>query len=210
MYKLYYSPGSCSMAIHVALNEIGAKFELINVSVPAGQPKPKILLDVNPRGMVPVLDIDGFILREGAAILTYLLDSNKNDLLPKSGLERARALEWLSFANASLHPAYGRIFMMMKLFGSDASKNDLYKPAIAQIQKYWNEIEDHLGKSEYLAGNQITIADILVTVIANWSGYFEAKINFGEKTKAYFSKIITLPSYKKAIEVEGIKYSANL
>lgn len=199
------------MAVHVVLNEINAEFELINVAVPQGQPKSKTLLEVNPRGAVPVLKIDDFILREGAAILTYLLDNNKNDLLPKSGLERAVAMEWLSFANSSLHPAYSRVFFMMKNLGAQhASQNELYKPAIEQIQKYWDEIEERLKTNEYLTGKHITIADILVTVIANWSGYFEAKINFGEKTKAYFSKIISRPSYKKALEVEGVTYSANL
>ena len=100
MYKLYYSPGACSLAVHVALLEVGAKFELENVSAPAGQPKSAEFLKINPRGAVPVLKIDNFILREGAAILTYILDSHKSDLLPASGLERAEALEWLSFANS--------------------------------------------------------------------------------------------------------------
>ena len=61
MYKLYYSPGVCSMAVHVALNEINAKFELEKVSTAAGQKSPE-LLKVNPRGAVPVLKINDFIL----------------------------------------------------------------------------------------------------------------------------------------------------
>ncbi len=210
MYKLYYSPGACSIAVHVALNEIGAKFELENVSVPNGQPKSPEFLKINPRGAVPVLKIDDFILREGAAILIYLLDSNKNDLLPQSGLERAAALEWLTFANSTLHPAYSRIFFMMRHFGDEASANPVYKLTITQIQKYWDEIEERLVTNEYLAGNKITISDILVTVIANWSGYFGSAITFGPKTKAYFTQVISRPSYKKALEVEGVTYKANL
>jgi glutathione S-transferase len=210
MYKLYYLPGACSMAVHIALNEIGVEFELINVATLQGQLRSKVLLDINPRGSVPVLEIDNFILREGAAILIYLFDSNANNLLPKSGLERAKTLEWLSFANSSLHPAYGRIFMMMKFFGKDASKNEFYSLTIAQIQKYWDEIEDHLKDNEYVAGNQITIADILIAVIANWSSNFEAKINFGNKTKSYFDKIVARPSFCKALEAEGVAYVANL
>ncbi len=209
MYKLYYSAGACSMAIHVALNEIEAKFELVNVSVPAGQPKSAEFLKINPRGAVPVLQIDDFILREGAAILTYLLDTNKNNLLPQSGLERAAALEWLSFANSTLHPSYSRLFFMMRNLGAKYQDNELYKPSVAQVQKHWDEIEEVLNKREFIAGNKLTIADILITVIANWSKNFPNAITFGAKTKAYFSKIVALPSYHKALEAEGVTYVAN-
>lgn len=210
MYKLYYSAGACSLAVHTALNEIGAKFELVNATVAPGQPKPAALLSVNPRGMVPVLEVDGLVIREGAAILTYLLDTNKSELLPQSGAERAHALEWLAYANSTLHPLYGRIFGMMKVFGAEASKNSFYNPSIEQIQKCWNEIDALLAKQEYVAGNKITIADILLTVIANWSGYFGSAITFTPRLKAYFTKIISRPAFKKALETEGVTYKANL
>lgn len=209
MYKLYYSAGACSLAVHTVLREIGANFELVNTTTPPGQPKPEALLKVNPRGIVPVLEVDGFVIREGAAILTYLLDENKNDLLPKSGKERAHALEWLVYANSSLHPLYGRVFTMMKAFGADHQKNPFYDFTIKQIQKSWDEIEAELSKHEYIAGNKITVADILITVIANWSTYFGSPFKFGEKTKAYFTKVISRPAFKKALEVEGVTYKAN-
>ncbi len=197
------------MAVHVALNEINAKFELEKVSTAAGQKSPE-LLKVNPRGAVPVLKINDFVLREGAAILIYLLDSNDNSLLPKSGLQRAEALEWLSFANSTLHPAYSKCFFQHHVLGDKAPENALYKPSIEQIQKYWDEIEQRLNANEYLCGKEITIADILITVIANWSFYFKEPIKFGVKTKAFFSKIIARPSYQKALKVEGVEYKANL
>lgn len=210
MYTLYYSPGACSLAIHVALNEIGSEFKLENVAVPNGQPRSPEYLKINPRGSVPTLKIDDFILREGAAILTYLLDTHKNSLLPASGLERAAALEWLCFANSTLHPAYSRCFFQHRILGDNAGSNPLYKPSIALIQKYWDEIEERLQTRDYLCGADCTIADILVTVIANWSFAMKEPIHFGPKTKAFFAKIISRPSYQKALEVEKITYKAHL
>lgn len=209
MYKLYYSPGACSMAIHIALNEVEANFELKNVAAPSGQPKSPEFLKINPRGAVPVLEIDGFIIREGAAILIYLLDNHNSALLPQSGLERASALEWLCFANSTLHPAYSRLFFMMKNLGHHMRENELYQPAVKQVQKYWDEIEEHLGKNKYVCGDKLTIADILITVIANWSGFFGTDIVFGNQTKAYFTNVISRPSYQKALENEKITYKAN-
>ncbi len=210
MYTLYYMPGSCSLAAHVALNEVGADFKLENVAVPNGQPRSPEFLKINPRGGVPVLKIDDFILREGAAILTYLLDTHKSSLLPESGLERAAALEWLSFANSTLHPIYGRCFFMHKVLGDAAKENPLYKPSIEQIQKSWNEIEELLQTRDYLCGKDCTIADILVAVIANWSPMMKEPIVFGPKTKAFFTRVISRPAFQKALAKEQVTYKVNV
>ncbi len=209
MYKLYYSPGVCSLAVHTVLNEIGVDFQLENVAVAPGQPRSPEFLKVNPRGAVPVLKIDDFILREGAAILTHLIDTHKSPLLPESGLNRAHALEWLAFANSTLHPAYSRCFFLHRVLGDKAQENEMYKPTIAAIQKYWDEIETQLNKTEYLSGNNCTVADILVTVIANWSFFFKEPITFGPATKAFFSRIISRPAFAKALATEGVTYQAN-
>ena len=205
MYTLYYSPGACSMAVHVALLEVGAKFELENVSTPDGK-RPESYLKINPRGSVPTLKIDDFVLREGAAILTYLLETNNSPLMPTKGLERASALEWLAFANSTLHPAYSRAFFQHKVLGDKAAENPLYGPSIEAIQKLWDDIEQRLTKSEYLAGKNLTIADILVTVIANWSPMMKKPITFGPKTKALFNRVIARPSYQAALAKEQVTY----
>ncbi len=210
MYRLYYSPGSCSMAVHVVLNEIGVDFKIENVAASAGQTKSSEFLKINPRGGVPVLKIDDFYLREGAAILTYLLETHKSPLLPESGLEMATTLEWLCFANSTLHPAYGRCFFQHRILGDAAKENPLYKPSIEQIQKYWNEIEERLQTRDYLCGNDCRVADILVTVIANWSPMMQEPINFGPKTKAFFTRVISRPAFQKALMEEQVTYKVNL
>ena len=210
MYKLYYSAGACSMAVHAVLNEIGAQFKLENANNPETKTRSSEFLKINPRSAVPVLEINGFILREGIAILTYLLDNHPNSLLPKSGLERAQVMEWLAFANSTLHPAYSRCFFMHKILGEKAVENPLYKPAIAAIQKYWDEIEERLQNQDYICGRNCTVADILITVIANWSGFFKEPITFGKKTKAYFTKVSARPAFAQALKTEGVEYKANL
>ncbi len=209
MYKLYYSPGACSLAIHVLLNEIGANFEVENVAAPAGQPKSPEYLKINPRGSVPTLKIDDFVLREGVAIMLHLLDNHENNLLPKSGLERAAVLEWLCFANSTLHPAYSRCFFQHRILGDEAAKNPIYSPSIKAIQNYWDEIEARLSKQDYLASKECSIADILVTVIANWSPAMKEPIKFGSNTKAFFNRVISRSSYQKAMQKECVTYKVN-
>lgn len=206
MYTLYYSPGACSMAVHVALNECNQPVKLEKVDI-HGATKPPELLKVNPRGQVPVLVDDGFVIREGAAILMHILDKHQSPLLPRSGKERTVALEWLMFCNASLHPAYGRTFFLMRNAKDfpEASEH-LLDVSIKMINKQWAEVEDRLSKTQWLAGDQITMADILLTVIANWSENLPKPVTIGPKTKHLLQTVIARPSYKKALETEQVEY----
>ena len=114
MYTLYYSPGACSMAVHILLEELGASYEAVKVDLRAGEGQKPEFLKLNPRGQVPVLVEDGAPLKEGAAIIIHLLEQHNSPLLPKDGPERAAALEWICWCNATLHPAYGRAMWLKR------------------------------------------------------------------------------------------------
>ena len=194
------------MAVHVVLNELGLPFTLENASIQAGGTRTAEFLAINPRGQIPVLVDDGQVIREGAAILMHLLDNHPNKLLPREGLARTTALEWLMFCNATLHPAYARGFFLMKNATDPAAKEQLLGVCVAQINNLWSEVESRLGQSAFLAGDKLTVADILLTVIANWSRNFNDKIQIGPRTKALLQTVINHPSYKKALEVEQVEY----
>ena len=206
MYKLFCSPGSCSMAVHIALLECGQKVELerVDLSVPAQQRSPEFQ-KVNPRGQVPVLVDGDQVLREGAAIMIHVLEKHKSPLLPSSGKERDAAIEALMFCNATLHPAYGRAFFLRR--APDSAEKEKMLDAVAEgINKLWADIEQTLSRQPYLAGSQPTMADILMTVIANWSGNVPRPINIGPNTKKLFKAIIERPAYKEALTTEKVEY----
>ena len=109
MLTLYFAPGSSSMAVHIALHEIGVPF--------AGRPlsfkndlRAPAFLALNPEGKVPVVMIDGRPLTEVAAILFYLAKRfPEAELLPRDDAEaEAQALSWMSFIASTLHPARQR------------------------------------------------------------------------------------------------------
>ena len=206
MYKLYYGAGSCSMAIHIALLECNQQFKLEKVDLMAGQQRSPEFLKINPRGQVPVLVEHDHAIREGAAILIHILEKHQSQLLPRGGKERIAALEWLMFCNATLHPAYARCFFVMRNAEDGAVKDKLLEAAVGRINELWQEVESQLAKHPYLCGDQITMADILMTVIANWSTHMPKPVNFGPHTKKLFKNIIARPSYKKAMEVEQVEY----
>jgi glutathione S-transferase len=107
MLTLYMSPGSSSMAPHVALHEIGVEFEPRWLSFARNEQKAPAYLAINPEGKVPTLLVDGRVLTEVAAVLYYLARRwPQARLWPEGGLDaEAEALSWMSFIAATVHPA---------------------------------------------------------------------------------------------------------
>jgi glutathione S-transferase len=106
MLTLYFSPGSSSMAAHIALHEVGVPFEAKPLSFATKEQRDPAYLALNPEGKVPTLVIDGTPLTEVAAILFYLARRYPDSgLLPADDLAEAQAISWMSFIAATIHPA---------------------------------------------------------------------------------------------------------
>ena len=108
MVALYFSPGSSSMATHIALHEIGEPFDLNLTSLHQDAHRAPDYLAINPEGKVPTLMIDGRALTEVAATLWYLARRHPGaGLLPQLGdIEaEARVISWMSFIASTIHPA---------------------------------------------------------------------------------------------------------
>src|SRR3954463_12401381 len=107
MLTLYFAHGASSMAVHIALHEIGLPFEARPMSFKNNDMRAPEFRALNPEGKVPVLLIDGRPLTEVAAILFYLAKRFPHvELLPGNDAEaEAQALSWMSFCASSLHPA---------------------------------------------------------------------------------------------------------
>src|SRR4051794_23191815 len=105
MLTLYFSPGACSMASHIALEEIGQPYEEKQILLAKGEQKTAEYQKVNPRGKVPALGIDGGrILTENTAILTYLARRfPKKKLLPSDPLEEARCISQMAWFSNTVH-----------------------------------------------------------------------------------------------------------
>src|SRR5688500_6844017 len=112
--KLYYKQLACSFGPHIVLRELGADFTLDKVDFKAGKTESgHDFATVNPKGYIPVLELDdGQRLTEAGVILQYLADRKPElGLLPPQGsMERYRALEWLNYIATELHKSYTPIF----------------------------------------------------------------------------------------------------
>src|SRR3954471_9475153 len=111
--KLFYSPGSCAMASHIALNEAGLRFSTEPVDLKNHTYKGGDFKQINPKGYVPAMELDnGDKLTENAVILQYIADQKPEaNLIPRAGtIERYHAMEWLNFIATEIHKGFGPLW----------------------------------------------------------------------------------------------------
>ena len=200
--KLYYAPGACSLASHIILNEINVDFDLERVDIKTHTTeKGKDYYSVNPKGYVPALEINpGLVLTENVAILPFLAQHDpKQDLIPPSGLGRAKVLEWLGYLNSELHDAYAVFF--------GAQLNDEAKAkAYAEIDRLLTYIDSEIAKSdhEYLVDDNFGPADAYLFVITNWSKVIHHDLKPYTNIVALREKVFARQSVQIAMRDEGL------
>ncbi|WP_299890888.1 glutathione transferase GstA [uncultured Ruegeria sp.] len=200
--KLYYKPGACSLASHIMLYEIGADFEIEAVDTVAGQTeRGQNYRDINANGYVPSLETDGGEhLSEGVAILQFLADSNpERAYSPAPGsVERARLQQFLNFAAAELHKAWGPLF-------ADGSSDAEKQAAQTKVATKLDYLETVLADDrDFLVGNQFSVADAYVFVLVNWANFKAIDLATWPKLAAYTARIANRPSTKSAFVAEGL------
>ena len=199
--KLYYSPGACSLSPHIVAREAGIAIQLQKVNT-----KDKSMegggdfWQVNPRGYVPVLELDnGERLTEGPAIVQYLADQKpESGLAPKAGtLERYRLQEWLNFLTSEVHKQFSPLFK--------PNTPEDYKPISKQnIATRFDWLDKQLAGKDYLLGKQFTVADAYLFVLTNWTKPTQIDLAKWPHLAAYNKRVAARPKVKEAMEAEGL------
>lgn len=198
MYTLYYSPSACSLATHTILNLLGQQPDLTYVG------SIEDFEQINPSKMVPVVQDGDTYLTEGAAIILYLLNKHNNDLLPTDKTERQTAVQNMMMANASMHPAYGRLFFANANLQDGETKDAFFVAATDAINAIWVTIENKIIKGPYLGGDALGPADILLTVYARWGEFFPVDIRIGPKTQKMIDLVSRNPAFELALKRETV------
>jgi len=196
MYTLYYSKGACSAATQVVLRELGQEVTIIDVQ------KLNNFKTINPVGAVPVL-IDGEkTLTEGAAIMLYILNKHHSALFPEDENDRQQAIQDIMFANASMHPAYSKLFFLAQHVNDEKVKQETLNLAAKTINQLWQVVENKLSNHNFLGGNSPSAADIMLAVYSRWGDYFPVDIIIGEKTTTMLDAVQAMPSFIETDQAE--------
>ncbi len=135
------------------------------------------------------------------------MEKHKSNLLPESPESRSKAIQWMMFANASVHPAYSKLFFAAQNISNAEAKAEVIESAAKRVNELWSIANDQLGKTKYLTGDNISMADIMLSVYANWNNYFPGKIQLGDNSLRMIKDASSRESFKKSIQTEKIKFN---
>ena len=196
MYTLYYLPGACSLATQVVLRELDQAVEIID------KQQVDDFTAINPVGTVPVLVDNGNTRREGAAVILYLLNKHQNTMLPATGAARDIAIQDIMFANATMHPAYSRLFFIAQNISNEQAKQPAFEAAAQAITSLWQVVEQQLENQAFLGGDQPSAADIMLTVYSRWGASFPVDILLGDSTHKMLDAVQAIPNFQRALTAE--------
>ena len=207
MIKLYYSPGACSLASHIVLEELGIAYESVLISLADGDHKRPEFLRMNPKGRVPALNVDGKILTESVAILTYLGGGYaERGLWPKETWKQAEALSLMSWLSSTVHTTVAGIWRPER-YATDAAAKDHIKAASKEnLLKYFDDIDKMLLGRSFAMGGQYGVCDPYLLVFYRWGNRLgiDMKTLYPVWTK-HALRVFSRPTVRRVFEAEGIE-----
>ncbi|MCB5176169.1 glutathione transferase GstA [Microvirga lenta] len=199
--KLYYTPGSSSLASRIVACEAGLdlvydKVDLKNRTTASGRDFSKI----NPKGYVPALALnDGQVLTETSVVIQFLADqAPQTRLMPELGsLERYRVQEWIGFISTELHKGFAPLW---KPTSTEAAR----QMAVEQLHRRFGYVDRHLEGRSYLMGELFTVADAYGYAVLNWTSFHKIDVSPYSRLLAYMRRVAERPRVRQALEAEGL------
>lgn len=199
--KLYYSPGACSLAVHIALREASLPATLVKVDLATHRTESgEDYLQVNPRGYVPLLELDdGGRHTEAAGLLQYIAElAPAKALLPASGLPRLQVLGWLTFVSSELHKVFSPWLWHKET--ADSTR----KAVKDKLALRFAELDRLLQRQEYLADSGFSVADAYCFTIINWAPMLGMSLKAYPHLSAYLERVAARPAVQEALRAEGL------
>ena len=205
MFNLYYSPGACSLAPHIVLEELGVAYETHKVNLAAGEQRTPEYLKMNPLGRVPTLEVDGRILTENVAILTFLGGAfPKRGLWPRETLDQAAALSMIGFLASSVHPAYSTIFRPSRWVEDATAADALKATGRKRYFDFLKMIDVKLAGKNWFMGRQYTVVDPYLLVFYRWGNRLGLDVKSLANYSGHIERLLKRPAVKRVMEHEGI------
>ena len=198
--KLYFAPGACSLAPHIALREAALEFDLEQVDLRAKQTKSGgDYRAINPKGGVPALALDdGQVLTEAAVILQYIADRKPaSHLTPAAGtVERYREQEWLNWVATELHKGISPFF--------NPKASDEWKQVLRDRLAFQFEFLNGRMAKPFLMGAHYTVADSYLYTILRWTKLHNIELAKWPGIPAFMARVEARPAAQAALKAEGL------
>jgi glutathione S-transferase len=210
--KLFYAPGACSLSPHIVLREAKLRFDLERVDLKTHRTASGAdFLAINPKGYVPVLQLDGGSgpsLTEVPAILQYIGDlAPEAHLVPPNGaLARYHLQEWLNFIATEIHKQFEPVY---DPGDPRAARDARTLVSIAEYQRgkisrRFLYLQDVLDDRAFLMGETFTVADAYLFVMLQWCTPLGIDLALFPNLAEYDQRIMQRPAVQAALSAEGL------
>lgn len=200
MMTLFYSPGSCSLASHIALAEAGADYELARTDTAAGEQRRPEYLMINPKGRVPALVTDQGVLTETPAILTYIAQTfPAAKLAPADPWAFAQMQAFNSYLCSTVHVAHAHKHRGYRWATEQSSFADMTAKVASNEIDCFRLIEAELLKGPWVMGEMFTVADPYLYTIAGWLEGDGVDIGQFPKVEAHWQRVGERPAVRKVL-----------
>ena len=205
--KLYFHPiSTASRPVVLFMADENISYEPVVVDLMTGAHLKEPFIGLNPSAMVPFIEDDGFILTESAAILRYLAEKVGSKTYPADLKMRARINERMDWFNTQLYREWGYHLCYPQLFPHhvrqpDAAQEATLKWGLEKTQHWLGVLDKHfIGKSKYLCGDELTIADYFGAQILALDALIGASFKSFPNVDRWMSTMRALPSWNKVNE----------
>ena len=203
--KLMYSPGACSVGIHVLLEEIGKPYEAQLVNLREGAQFKPDFTAVNPKSKVPTMvRDDGSVLTEYPAIAFWLASTNpEKKLLPEDVESRTRGIEALDYAVATIHmQGFSRLFRASNYTPNPADEDKVKERGKEIVEKGYAVLDKALAGKDYVAGS-FSIADTALFYVEFW-GAKRMNMKLPPNCEAHLNRMLARPAVQRVMQQEGL------
>jgi len=207
MYTLYYSPGAASLAVHLALLEVGAAYKLEKVDIEAGAQRDPGYLKLNPNGVVPAMLIDGKPFYEAAGLLMTIADRHpQGGLAPAlDSLERAAWNQWIVHLTNTVQAAFRLWFYPQDIDSAPEAQALAKAAARSKIEAAWSRLDAQLAANgPYLLGSTFSAADLMLLMLMRWSRNMPKPATEWAALREFAAKMKARPSWTRLYEIEGL------
>ncbi|MCW5572239.1 MAG: glutathione transferase GstA [Steroidobacteraceae bacterium] len=198
--KLYYTPGACSQAPHIAALELGLPIETVKVDLAKHTlPDGSDYYKVNPKGYVPLLELDdGTTLSEANVILQYLADQKPGTLAPVFGTPaRWKQMELLAFIATEVHKGFGPLW-------NPGSPAEVREAAVKRLGTRFALLAQRLEKQPFLTGKDFTVADAYLFVMLSWTAYHKVDLGPWPALRDFQARVAARPAVQATLKAEGL------
>jgi len=206
MLKLYFAPGTCALASHIALAESGADYTVERIDFKTNQQQSPEYLAINPKGRVPALVTDRGVLTENPAMLAYIAQSfPQAKLAPLDDPYAFAQVQSInSYLSSTVHVAHSHKGRGYRWATEESSFADMKKTLPKSMGAVFALLEQNMLKGPWMMGETYTICDPYLFTLTGWLEGDGVDIATLPKVADHFKRMKDRPAVQKALAEEKV------